>query len=179
MLKRIMTKMGYRYVAVALLATSIAYHYASKQEVKTSGPVLHHDYPYIQITNKERLVKYFERKGSNAPVEMAEAVIKSKRPHIQAAQAVIESQARPNAKGKAGERGAWQVIPKYHGKVSTKARKQAEQNEIIIDDLLHEKHGNIKESLVSYNSFKNRKKGLLYAEKVQKEAEYVLFTELL
>jgi hypothetical protein len=69
-----------------------------------------------------------------------------------------------SAKGKAGERGAFQVKPKDWGKVPKKWKDQADQNEKIIKELLEAKKGNFHKTVVAYNG--KGKKADRYARKV-------------
>lgn len=86
------------------------------------------------------------------------------------AQGIIESNLNPKAKGSCGERGAWQVLEKEWGKVPKTLVGQARQAEKILNTLLVENKNNLFESLIKYNSFKNRAKGKKYAIKVCKKA---------
>ena len=60
----------------------------------------------------------FEKAGSPVPQQMTQACMKTKNPKLMESVAIVESEGTPWAKGKAGERGAWQVITKEHGQVS-------------------------------------------------------------
>ena len=100
---------------------------------------------------------------------MAKAVVSTNNPKRMAAVAIIESNGNPKAKGKSGERGAFQVIEKEFGKVSKNPTKQAEQSEDILEDLVRESHGNLKVALRKYNGGPDyRKKPVteVYANKI-------------
>lgn len=101
------------------------------------------------------------------------------RPHLTIAQGLVESNLNPKAKGKTGERGAWQVIPKQWGKVPKKLGQQAVQAEKILNELLAENDNDMFESLVKYNSFKNKEKGKAYARKVRKRAIEICLLDVL
>ena len=57
------------------------------------------------------------------------------RPQLVEAQAMVESSMNPYARGKHGEKGAYQVIEKHWGKVPTNLYLQTKQNEAIINSL--------------------------------------------
>ena len=92
------------------------------------------------------------------------------RPVLTIAQGQVESRLNPKAVGKAGERGAWQVMEKTWGKVPKKLDGQARQAERILQELISENKGDHFEALVKYNSYHNRKAGVKYACKVRKRA---------
>ena len=93
-----------------------------------------------------------------------------KRPLLTIPQGQIESRLNPKAKGKAGERGAWQVLQREWGKVPRGLKAQAKQHEQIMDALIKENHGNISKAVMRYNSYKNIKAGYRYLAKVRKRA---------
>jgi soluble lytic murein transglycosylase-like protein len=101
------------------------------------------------------------------------------RPVLTHAQGQVESNLNPKAKGKAGERGAWQVLPREWGKVPKTLLGQARQSESILNELLAENSNDVFEALIKYNSFKNRKKGIEYAKKVRLRALEVSLIELI
>lgn len=73
------------------------------------------------------------------------------RPKLVEAQGLIESGINKFARGKRGEKGAWQVIERYHGKVSGDIRLQMDQHLEIMSRLYKEKKGNIVATVKSYN----------------------------
>lgn len=92
------------------------------------------------------------------------------RPLVTIAQGQIESGLNPKAVGASGEKGAYQVLEKYWGKVPRTLEAQARQAESILNSLISENNGSHFEALIKYNSYKNRKKGIVYACKVRKRA---------
>lgn len=128
--ERILTRPGYRLLAVVLL---IAAAQTCDHREQTT-PVVHAYEHYVDRT--ERVAMYFAAKGSPAPAQMAQAVTQTKRPKLSAAQAVVESDGNPRARGRAGEKGAWQVIEKYHGNAGITPVEQALKNEKLMDELL-------------------------------------------
>lgn len=108
----------------------------------------------------------FKKAGSPVPSQMAKAVRQTKRPELMAAIAMQESDGTPWAKGKAGEKGAWQVIEKDWGKVSSNPNEQAKQAERILDELL-EASGSTRKALSMYNGGSNpKKRSYKYADSV-------------
>ena len=102
---------------------------------------------------------------------------------LQVAIGMTESGMKLTAQSKNGKRfgykGAFQVIEKEHGKVPKGLFGQLKQNEKILEELLEETNNDPMESLVKYNSYKNRKAGLRYAKKVRKKAFEVSLLEVL
>ena len=92
------------------------------------------------------------------------------RPEIVVSQSFVEARHNVKAKGKAGEQGAFQVLPNEWGKVPKTWKKQADQNERIMNELIQENKGDIQKSISGYNSYKNKKKGKVYLAKVRKHA---------
>lgn len=114
--------------------------------------------------------------GSLTAVLIATSVISHpiaadlKRPALTIPQGQIESRLNPKAVGAAGEKGAWQVLEKDHGKVPSKLKDQAIQHEMIMDELIQENKGDIPRAIMRYNSYKNVKAGKIYLTKVLKRA---------
>ena len=73
------------------------------------------------------------------------------RPEVTISQGMIESHMNPYARGRHHDVGAFQVIPKYWGKVPSDLRGQAKQNEKIMDELLRASNGNLHLALQHYN----------------------------
>jgi hypothetical protein len=73
------------------------------------------------------------------------------RPQLVQAQGLIESGLNIYARGKAKERGAWQIQEKFWGKVPKDMRGQLDQHITIMQGLMAEKKGNIQQVITSYN----------------------------
>lgn len=123
-----------------------------------------------RIMRGDKLVDAFHAAGSPVPHQMAAACRTTKDPHLMAAIAIVESNGTPTATGKAGERGAWQVIGKHHGKVSSNAVDQAKQAERILDELVATApRGSLRCALARYNGGDRPKAvSYRYADKVLK-----------
>ena len=123
-----------------------------------------------QGQTEAKIQEAFERAGSPVPNQMAKACMKTKNPKLMASVAIVESDGTPWAKGKAGERGAWQVIPKEHGQVSSNVNEQALQAERILDELRVADSGRgLRRALAQYNGgTKPRAKSYRYADRVLK-----------
>lgn len=121
-----------------------------------------------RIMRGDQLADAFEKAGSPDPHLMAKACRATSKPKIMAAIAIVESNGTPTATGKAGERGAWQVIGKHHGKVSSNPVDQAKQAERILDELVAASpRGSLLQGLSAYNTGSyNSKVGRQYAMKV-------------
>jgi hypothetical protein len=74
-----------------------------------------------------------------------------KRPVLTEAIGRVESGMCCTARGKHGERGAWQVQPKLWGKVPRGLAAQARQHERILDELLRECGGSVSKAVERYN----------------------------
>jgi hypothetical protein len=115
------------------------------------------------ISKKEQdIVNFYMEHRSPDPFVMARATAKAKRPRLMAAVAVVESNANPKAIGKAGEKGAWQVIEEEWGIVPDDAEGQCKQAEGILEELLEASEGKLKGGLSKYNGDRTGK----YAQKV-------------
>ena len=105
-----------------------------------------------RIMRGDQLADAFEKAGSPDPHLMAKACRATSKPKTMAAIAIVESNGTPTATGKAGERGAWQVIGKHHGKVSSNPVDQAKQAERILDELVAASpRGSLRCALARYN----------------------------
>ena len=106
-----------------------------------------------RIMKGDHLVDAFQAAGSPVPHQMAEACRATSKPKTMAAIAIVESQGTPWAKGKAGEKGAWQVIGKHWGgSVPEHPVKQALQAEKILDELVAAApRGSLRCALARYN----------------------------
>lgn len=104
------------------------------------------------LTKKEaKLATFFIKHGAENPVKLAQVVATKKRPRLAAAQAIIESNGR-NVRGKAGEKGIWQIIEREHGVVPDDIEGQADKWEQVFEDYLACSKGRLKEALCRYNS---------------------------
>lgn len=91
-----------------------------------------------------------------------------KRPALTIPQGIVESGLNTKARGKAGEKGAWQVREKYHGKVPKRLIDQGKQAEKILDELLKTTEGDMLKALSRYNG--SGKAADRYAAKVRQRA---------
>ena len=73
------------------------------------------------------------------------------RPHLVIGQGLVESGMNQYAVGKDKDKGAFQVIEKYWGKVPKDMASQAKQNERIVDTLLAENDGDLFTAICRYN----------------------------
>ena len=83
------------------------------------------------------------------------------------AQGLVESNLNPWAVGKANERGAWQVIERYHGKVPRSLPEQCRHYTKIMGGLTTE-HGTVEKAITRYNGSGVDAKR--YCQRVQKKA---------
>lgn len=121
-----------------------------------------------RIMRGDKLVDAFHAAGSPVPHQMAAACRTTKDPHLMAAVAIVESNGTPNAVGRSGERGAWQVIPKVWGSVPKSVVGQARQSERILDELVAASpRGSLRCALARYNGGDNPPaQSWRYADKV-------------
>jgi len=118
-----------------------------------------------------KLGRYFERKGSKNPEEMAIAVMKTKSPRLLAAMAVVETDGNSDVRKRGYKKrhdGAFQVNHKHWGPVPLDATGQALQVERILDELVADKK-NIKVALNYYGGDTRGK----YANIILKELQEV------
>ncbi|NTV50958.1 MAG: lytic transglycosylase domain-containing protein [Geobacteraceae bacterium] len=153
--ERIMTRPGYRLLVVFMLiglAGTVEYQTEVIQERMDREHAAEVARLKSVLTFKEaQLAEFYARQGSPAAVEMARATAQAKRPRLMAAIAAVESNGSPKAIGKAGERGAWQVMPFFHGDVPADPAGQMMQSEQLLDELLDQHGGNIKRAVKAYN----------------------------
>lgn len=92
-------------------------------------------------SHKAALTNYFKKNGSKTPEEMANALLKTRSPRLLSAIAKVETGGNPTVM-RSGFRkqhdGAFQVNPKYWGKVPKDAVGQALQAETILQELVDE-----------------------------------------
>ena len=126
----------------------------------------------VKATNpaQVKLEQAFEKAGSPVPGQMAKACMATKNPQLMASVAIVESEGTPWARGRSGEKGAWQVIAKHHGAVSDNPVQQALQAERILDELRADGSGRgLRYALAKYNGGdRPRAKSYQYADKVLK-----------
>lgn len=147
-------------LGVIVMAASYAIKEQAPQPIVTAGKQQGYSARAVQ---QVELVKAFHEAGSPDAATMARAAMRTKRPALSAAQAIVESRGNIKARGKAGEKGAWQVREKYWGKVPGSAVKQALQNERIIEDLIRAT-GGLPLAVERYNG--TGKKARVYSRKV-------------
>ena len=91
------------------------------------------------FNRRTAMVNYFKKKGNKHPEQMADAVLKTKKSKLLAAIAVAGEKNTPYTVRKGGYKGrhagAWQVNPKYWGRVPFDAIGQALQVEQILTSL--------------------------------------------
>ena len=116
-------------------------------------------------TKEKALAEFYQKHGAPDPVSLAVATASLKRPRLAAAQAVVESNGNPKAIGKAGEKGTWQILEREWGVVPTDLRLQADQYEKIMESLIAEQRGRLREALSRYNSG-HPNRSLTYSAKV-------------
>lgn len=90
------------------------------------------------------------------------------RPVLTVAQGYVESGHNVRARGKAGEKGAYQVKEEVWGKVPKSWRGQTRQNEEIVNVLLSENHDNLSKAVLRYNG--KGKGARKYVAKVRQRA---------
>jgi len=90
------------------------------------------------------------------------------RPHLTVAQGYIESNMNRRARGKAGEKGAFQVREKYWGKVPKDLKGQAFQSERIMNELLKNCGGDLFLAVAKYNGSGDA--SFRYARKVRQRS---------
>lgn len=141
------------HVAIVLITVIIGYCVAANsdnpEETQRPHVVYHHSY----LDSNRDFTLYFLKSGSKTPQQMAEAVLHTKSPRLLAAMATIETNgnhAVRNTGYKKRHHGAWQVNPKYWGKVSKNPVEQAKQAEIILEDLAKASNNDINSTLAKY-----------------------------
>ena len=75
----------------------------------------------------------------------------AERHHLVQAQAIVESGVNQYAAGRAGERGAWQVIGRIWGRVPRSYPAQRAQHVKIMDTLVEECCGDVPTAIRRYN----------------------------
>ena len=106
----------------------------------------------VILTAKEaRLAEFYAKEGSNEPIILAQATAKTKRPRLMAAVAVVESNGNVHAIGRAGEVTAWQIREELHGPAGVTVDDHAKSAERILEELIQESNGKLKEAVRKYN----------------------------
>lgn len=113
---------------------------------------------------EQRVAELLIRHGAAEPTRLARAIVRTKRPKIAAAQAVVESNGR-NVTGAAGEKGIWQIIEREHGVVPDSIEGQAEKWEAVFEAYVRQSRGNVRQALCMYNSGRPDRSGR-YADRV-------------
>lgn len=108
------------------------------------------------LTQQEtKLALWFIDHNSPDPATLSRAVCRSKKPHVMAAIAVVESGGDPKAVGDGGKsRGAFQVQAEHWGEVPIDADGQAVQAERVLEGLLARgglRRSSLKTGLARYN----------------------------
>lgn len=94
------------------------------------------------------------------------SLLELERPELTIEQGKIESNLNVRARGKAGEKGAWQVKEKHWGKVPKTFKGQALQAEDILNELLEASDNDLRTAIRKYNG--SGKSAVRYANKVCK-----------
>lgn len=147
--------------SLAAVALMVLVGCTPKQPLKPSAPSL--------TATEQKLARVLQDNGSPHPVELAKVVAKMKRPRLAAAQAIVESNGTPTARGKAGEKGTWQIIEREWGPVPKDIQGQARQYEEIMEELIKSSDGNLRKALGKYNGDRSGK----YARKVLSKVEKI------
>lgn len=126
-----------------------------------------------ELSKKQRMVSYFIRKGSPEPEKMADAVLQTHNPRLLASIAVRETRGDHTVR-RTGYRkqhdGAFQVNPRYWGKVSKDPIEQALQAESILVELQETHQGDLRKALNAYGGDTTKR---MYAYNVLKELQEV------
>lgn len=107
----------------------------------------------------------------NVAPELAELLVACDHPRVLAAVAAKESNFRLDAKGKAGEVGAFQVIPRYHGNPGHTWGSQTKSAERILRDLVESSGGRLESAVMKYNG--SGSKAVRYAKHVMSMARSI------
>lgn len=100
---------------------------------------------------------------------IAEVISNSVNPRLYAAVAKVEADYRPQIIGKAGEKGMFQILEKFHGKVPDDLTGQLRKAESILEPLI-KKHG-LRKGISRYNG--KGRKAQLYAAKILKTMQEI------
>jgi hypothetical protein len=101
----------------------------------------------------KRIEKFAVAHGADpvlAP-ELAELISVYEHPRVLAAIAAKESGFKLDARGSAGEVGAYQIIPKLHGHPGRTWGSQTEAAERLLNELISDAHGKLEPAVRQYN----------------------------
>lgn len=121
----------------------------------------------------KRIENFAVKNGANPAVapEIADLIAACKYPRVLAAIAAKESGFTLTAVGKAGEIGAFQVIPAIHGHPGKTWREQAFSSERILKDLVSDSGGKLFVAVRRYNG--SGPKAIKYANHVMAMAKSI------
>jgi len=163
-------KYDYLVLFVVCIIILFAYHFSYKETVELKKCHVTNNCTFCH-NRHAAMSAYFESKGSPDPHRMATAVLETSKPRLMASIAVRESRGNPKAVGDGGKaKGAFQVWPKHHGKVSKDVVEQALQSERILDELIAENNGDLRKALRAYNG---EQKKNVYAQNILKELQNI------
>jgi len=141
------------HIAIVFITIISGYCIAAKSDKPEEAQKPHIVYYRSYLDNHRDFTLYFLKSGSKTPQQMAEAVLHTKSPRLLAAMATKETNgnhAVRNTGYKKRHHGAWQVNPKYWGKVSNSPVEQAKQAETILEDLAKVSNNDINSILAKY-----------------------------
>lgn len=100
-----------------------------------------------------RIEKFAVKHGADPAIapELAELLASYEHPRVLAAIAAKESNFRLSARGKAGEVGAFQIIPKHHGHPGYTWSSQTSAADRLLRELLSDTGGRIEPAVRRYN----------------------------
>ncbi len=108
----------------------------------------------VKRSSLSRRIEAFAVKHGADPAiapELAELLASYEHPRVLAAIAAKESNFRLNARGKAGEVGAFQIIPKYHGHPGKTWSSQTRAADRLLRDLVSDARGRLETAVIRYN----------------------------
>lgn len=108
----------------------------------------------VKRSSLSRRIESFAVKHGADPAlapELAELLAACEHPRVLAAMGAKESGFNPEAVGRAGEVGAWQVIPKHWGHPGRSLSSQAKKSEEILRELVEASNGKLEQAVRKYN----------------------------
>ena len=108
----------------------------------------------VKRSSLSRRIEAFAVKHGADPAiapELAELLASYEHPRVLAAIAAKESNFRLNARGKAGEVGAFQIIPKYHGHPGKTWSSQTKAADRLLRELVSDARGRLEPAVIRYN----------------------------
>lgn len=112
-----------------------------------------------------KIAKHIEKTDyPGDPLTLAKKIRQTKHPKTLTAILTVESNGKPAAIGKVGEKGLYQVRPEIHGPVSSDPLAQTDQAARILEDLVAENDGDLRKAIQRYNG--SGKKSRKYASQV-------------